>query len=181
MNSPYSIQELDAFMNAAIEFDDDHNEQFSASNISGRGGVPADGAATKRMAEWIAATDRGLIESLGMGNDDITYFRVGLDARSVMRGGGMGAYVARRTRAERLEKARLWIPIVISLVAITLSILTFIAPRSTDRKIDALRLRLDSLQAEQAASATAIGTLRMRIDSVVTARAVPKLPAGRTK
>ena len=43
MNVPYDVADLDAFMRAAIEFDDDHGlPQFDAGNIGGRHRVSED-------------------------------------------------------------------------------------------------------------------------------------------
>ena len=39
--------------------------------------------------DWVAETDKGLLEYRGFGNDNIEYCRLGLDARQMMSNGGL--------------------------------------------------------------------------------------------
>ncbi len=166
MKPPYDPSELDAFMNSAIEFDDVHHEAFYAGNISGLGSVGADQEFVKRMAEWFAETDKGLIENLGVAPDNINYFRIGLDAKDVMKRGGMGPYLARRKRTERREKTRMWVPIFISVIAIVFTALNFFAPKRSDRKIEELDARLLRIEAENRIMVGSLRSLQARVDGL---------------
>jgi len=182
MNVPYDVADLDAFMRAAIEFDDDHGlPQFDAGNIGGRDGVTTDVAVVKRMAEWLAEKDRGLIENLGFGNDNVTYFRPGLDARAIMARGGIKAWVNRRSRIERVEKAKDWVPIVLSLVAITFTALDYFAPGVENETIGELRGQVVALGAENKETANALVAVQSRVDSMVNAPSKAGVLPNRTR
>jgi hypothetical protein len=182
MKVPYDVEDLDAFMRAAIEFDDSHGlQQFYAGNIGGREGVTTDVAIVKRMAEWLAEKDRGLIENLGFGNDNVTYFRPGLDARATMARGGMKAWINRRSRAEQVEKAKDWVPIVVSLVAITFTALGYFAPRVKTESIEELRGQVVALGAENKRTAKALFVIQSRVDSMVNSPSKAGVLPNRTK
>lgn len=92
MQSPFTTTELDALLKACIEFADAHNEEsFYAGNIANREGV-GDIDPTKRMMEWVAETDKEVLENMGLGKDGVTYFRIGVRARQVMNTGGFKNY-----------------------------------------------------------------------------------------
>ena len=99
MIQPYTNEQLDALLRACIEFADTFQEEsFYSGNIAGREGVVADSLAVQRMLEWVAEQDKGLLVNRGFGNDNITYFRLGLDARHVVNTGGFGAYFRNKSR-----------------------------------------------------------------------------------
>ncbi len=118
MKPPYTVEELDALISACIDFTGEGNEDFYVGNIAGRQGVNADAARAKRMMEWVVKMDTGLLEDRGFGKDDIQYFRLGLDARQMMRDGGFESYLRRRRKKEYSELSRLWLPITISLLSL---------------------------------------------------------------
>lgn len=176
MRPPYDPIRLDAFMKAAIEFSDTHEAQFYAGNIAGRDGVDVDIETVKRMADWLAETDRGLLESLGFGKHDITYYRLGFDARHVMTHGGMVGYFRRRRRARQVEQFRTWVPICTAIVAVCFTALTYLRPTQADKERDALREQVATLRAEWQLTAKSLASLHARLDAMPQG---PRAPVGR--
>jgi len=86
MKTQYTIKELNALILACIEFTDRAGEDFYAEIIAPEG-VSQD--QVRRMMDWVAETDKGLLEYRGFGNDNIEYCRLGLDARQMMSNGGL--------------------------------------------------------------------------------------------
>lgn len=149
MKAPFPVTDLDNLLNACIAFTNEHEPNFYTGNIGGRNDVTTDSDAVQRMFVWIAGMDKGLLEDCGFGKDNIHYFRLGHDASEVMKSGGFATYLRSRSRNERLEKARLWAPIVISIVAIAVSVFALKMPTDTARKVDDLRSQLVELHNEQ--------------------------------
>lgn len=166
MNPPYPPTELDALLRAAIAFERDHSSQFYAGNLAGREGVGVDSDVVKRMAEWLATTDEGLMANLGFGADNLTYFRVGNQANAVMADGGMARYFERKRRSERLEKAKGWLPIVISIIAVTFTALTYFGPRSAGARLGAAEREIAVLEATAAAHTRALDAEGARADTL---------------
>src|SRR5262245_20697601 len=96
------------------------------------------------MMDWVAETDKGLIEPLGFGKDNVVYFRLGRDAQRIMNEGGFKKYLRNRTVRERLERVRTWAPIGISLLAVIISVLVWQAPKGSSRRIDDLTTQLNA-------------------------------------
>jgi hypothetical protein len=154
-------------MNAAIEWTGHHGSQFYSGNIAGRDGLPDDVEEVKRMADWLAETDRGLLEALGFGTDDISYYRLGHDARRVMTTGGLAAYFRKKRRARQREQLRTWLPICTAVIAIVFTALTYFAPRHTDEKVDELREQLLVLRRDMNKTTTLVQLLQARSDSLL--------------
>lgn len=122
MKSPYSVAELDALIRACIEFTDDYAPDFAVGNIGGRDEVGVDIDANQRMLEWVAELDKGLIENRGFGLHNINYFRLGHDARQMMKGGGFEKYFRRRERKVSWINTHKWAPIGISILLLLAAI-----------------------------------------------------------
>jgi hypothetical protein len=167
MTTPYAVASLDAFINAAIEWTGHHGSQFYAGNIAGREGLPDDVEEVKRMADWLVETDRGLLETLGFGTDDITYYRLGHDARRVMTTGGFAAYFRRKRRTKQREQFRTWVPICTAVIAILFTALTYFAPRRSDEKVDELREQVLALRRDMNQTTTLVQLLQARSDSLL--------------
>jgi len=110
---------------ACISFTDQYEQYFMVGNIAGRGSVNAELDPVRRMMDWVAETDRRLIEYTGLGKDNVPYFRLGYDARQIMKNGGFHKYFRGRQVRERLEHVRMWAPICISLLALVVAFLAF--------------------------------------------------------
>jgi hypothetical protein len=160
MKSPYTITELDALMNACVSFTEQHEPNFYAGNIAGRDGVSTDIDSVKRMMEWVAETDKGVLESLGFGKDNVVYFRLGRDAQRIMNDGGFKKYLRNRTMRERLERVRIWAPIGISVLAVIISILVWQAPKDSSNRIDDLTTQLNGLRSDQEQTKAMVAAIR---------------------
>jgi hypothetical protein len=160
MKIPYTITELDALMHACVSFTEQHEPNFYTGNIAGRDGVSTDIDSVKRMMDWIAETDKGLLESLGFGKDNVVYFRLGRDAQRIMNNGGFKKYFRNRTMKERLERVRIWAPIGISLLAAIVSILVWQAPKGSSSRIDDLTTQLNGLRSDQEQTKSMITAIR---------------------
>jgi hypothetical protein len=167
MTIPYAVASLDSFMNAVIEWTGHHGSQFYSGNIAGRDGLPDDVEEVKRMADWLAETDRGLLETLGFGTDNITYYRLGHDARRVMTTGGFAAYFRGKRHAKQREQFRTWVPICTAVAAIFFTALTYFAPRHTDKNVDELREQLVALRRDMKQTTTLVQLLQARSDSLL--------------
>ena len=148
MKTPFLVADLDNLLNACIEFTAHHEPNFYTGNIGGRNGVTTDSDVVQRMFVWIAEVDKGLLEDCGFGKDDIHYFRLGHDAIDVMKSGGFAKYLRSLSWDERLEKARLWVPIGISIVAVAVSVFALKKPMDTNSKVDELRSQVVELSNE---------------------------------
>lgn len=160
MKIPYTITELDALMHACVSFTEQHEPNFYAGNIAGRDGVSTDIDSVKRMMDWVAETDKGLLESLGFGKDNVVYFRLGRDAQRIMNNGGFKKYFRNRTMKERLERVRIWAPIGISLLAVIISILVWQAPKGSSSRIDDLTTQLNGLRSDQEQTKAMVTAIR---------------------
>lgn len=149
MKSPFPTKDLDNLLKACIEYTDHHGPYFYTGNICGRDGVPTDDDSVKRMFDWIAKTDKGLMEDCGFGNDNIHYFRLGHDAIDINRRGGFAKYLRNRSRSEFLDNFRLWAPIGISIAAIVVSVFALKKPADSAIQLESLRGQLIELQSEQ--------------------------------
>ena len=173
MNTPYTSRELDSLLNACLDFSQSGDQYFATGNIAGREDVSADIDSIRRMMEWVVALDNALLEYSGLGQDNVPYFRLGLDAKRVMANGGFKTYLRKRQTRESLERIRLWAPICISLLALIVSILALVKPNSSSKKLDDLaaqvnRLRRDHEQAKAmpATANTDLGAAPSRTSSV---------------
>lgn len=163
MKTPYTITELDALMHACVSFTE-HEPDFWPGNIAGRDSVSTDIPSVERMMVWVAETDKGLLESLGFGKDNVVYFRLGRDAQRIMNDGGFKKYLRNRTVRESLERVRIWAPIGISLLAAVVSILVWQAPKGSSNRIDDLTTQLNGLQSDQEQTKAMVTTIRKNLD-----------------
>ena len=165
MKTPYTIKELDALMHACIAFTEQHEPNFWAGNIGGRDGVSTDIPSVERMMDWVAETDKGLLESLGFGKDNVVYFRLGRDAQRILNDGGFEKYLRNKTVRERLERVRIWAPICISILAAIVSILAWQAPKGSSTRIDDLTSQMNGLRSEQEQTRAMVTTIRGNLDT----------------
>lgn len=172
MKSPYSTAELDALLGACVEYTDQHGQYFATGNIAGRGTVRPEIEPVRRMLDWVAETDRGVLEYAGLGMDMVPYFRLGHDARQLVSEGGFRHYFRRRTTKRNLELARNWVPILISLVALVVSMLPTRAPE-VQQSIDAVANRVSALEAHQVNVSSAVSVIQSRIDTLAARRVQP--------
>jgi len=168
MKSPYTTKELDDLIGACVEYTDQHEPYFYTGNICGRTGVSVDTDVVKRMMDWAAETDRGVLEFSGFGKDNISYFRLGRDARQVMKDGGFEKYLRRRTAIERLELVKSWSPMCIALLALFVSVLAWQAPKGSSNRIDDIAAQLHELQIRQDQTKSTVATLQAGLDTVVS-------------
>ncbi len=166
MKTPYTIIELDALIRACIDFTDQHGEYFYTGNIAGREGVSPDDVPVRRMMDWVAETDKGLLEYRGFAQDNVEYFRLGLDAKRIMSNGGFKWYLRSRAQKEYLERARMWAPIFISLLALIVSFLALQIPKDSARKIDDLSAKLNALRSDQDQTRAMVTTIRANVDTI---------------
>ena len=167
MNIPYTTEQLDALIGACVEFTDAFEPDFHASNISGRNGVIADSDAVRRMMDWVSETDKGILECKGFGQDNLTYFRLGFDAKHITTHGGFKKYFRRRKAMARREQARLWAPICISLLALVISGLAWRTPQDTKR-IGEVTTQLVKLQADQQQINSRVATIQSNLDAALS-------------
>ncbi|MEK6280787.1 MAG: hypothetical protein AABN95_10575 [Acidobacteriota bacterium] len=165
MNTPYTITELDALMHACISFTEQHEPNFWAGNIGGRDGVSTDIPSVERMMDWVVETDKGLLESLGFGKDNVVYFRLGRHAQRIMNDGGFKEYLRNRTVREGLERVRIWAPIGISLLAAVVSILVWQVPKGSSKRIDDLATQLNELRSDQQQTKAMVTMIRANLDA----------------
>jgi len=165
VNVAYPFSQLDALLRASIAFADEHGPQFWAANLD-LPDLGADIPSVTRMLDWVAETDKGLIESLGFGFDNIRYFRLGHYARPLMEEGGFATYVRRKTRAERLERVRSWAPMVISLIAVTVSILSWQTPKGSSKRLDDLALQVNVLRSDGERTSASVASMRAALDTM---------------
>lgn len=163
MTTPYTTKDLDALILACIEFTDRNGEYFYAGNVVPEG-MSQDQA--RRMLDWVAEIDKGLLEYRGFGNDNVEYFRLGLDARQMTSNGGFEKYLRGRARKEYREGARLWAPIFISLLALVVSVLGLLVPKDSAEKIDDLYAQLNALRSDQGQTGEMIKTIRANIETI---------------
>ena len=150
MKTPYTIAELDALMTACVSFTDQHEQYFTTGYIAGREGVNTDIDSVRRMMDWVVGTDKGLLEYSGLGkDDDVPYFRLGYDAKRMLKNGGFRTYVRDKTLRERLDYLRLWAPMCISLLAVIVSIFAWQTPKVSSSRLDELTIQLDRLRTDQ--------------------------------
>ena len=149
MKTPYTIGELDALIRACVSVTEQHGQYFMTGNIAGREGVSAYIESVRRMMDWVAEADKGLLEYSGLGQDNVPYFRLGSDAKRIMNNGGFRWYLRNRNLRESLERVRLWAPISISLLALIVSILAWQTPKDTSNAIDDLTIELNRLRDDQ--------------------------------
>jgi len=166
MKTPYTITELDALIHACVSFTDQHESYFMTGNIAGSDGVSADIDAVRRMMDWVAETDKGLLEYSGLGQDNVPYFRLGRDAKRIMNNGGFKRYLRNRTVRESLERVRMWAPICISLLAVIVSILAWQTPKGSSNKIDDLTTQLNGLRSDQEQTKAMVTTIRANLDTI---------------
>jgi len=166
VNLAYPISQLDALLKACVDFTDEHAETFYTGNIAGREGVDTDIPSVLRMLEWVAETDKGLIEGLGFGLDNIRYFRLGHYGKQLLEEGGFATYVGRRTRAERLERVRSWAPVVISLIAVTVSILSWQTPKGSSKRLDDLASQVSVLRSDGERTSASVASMRAVLDTM---------------
>ena len=153
MNRPYPAESLDNVIKASQKFKKNYpNDHFSAGNLGGKERIPPDeainGVLTKKM-KYIAHLDLDLMEYLGFGSDDIQYFELGPQAGAFMANGGFKNYFEKMERRERTEKLRLWLPILISFLALIVAVLSWTASvnKNVDKKdLKDLKLRVNQLE-----------------------------------
>jgi hypothetical protein len=161
---PYEAHTIDAVLHECIGFVDKHQEDFSASVIAGRGTVAVDSTEVKSMLERIARWDGELLENLGFGKDNITYFRLGVAARRVMASGGVGALL-RRQQLTRIREV--WVPLVLSILAGVISIFAWLLPReATHKGVGEMKARLAALEQARVQQSQEILRLRVSMDSL---------------
>jgi hypothetical protein len=172
MTIPYKIEELDALIRACVEFTDDFREPFFEGNIAGRTGVETDNDAVRRMMDWVSETDKGILECMGPGKDNITYFRLGYDARRIIEKGGFRTYLSQRRRIAVLDQIRTWAPICISLLSLAISVVVWTAPQGgkglvdTNRRIDVVNERIDGVVSQIGPLQTVQEQIRSRVDTM---------------
>lgn len=166
MTTPYTITELDALLNACVSFTEIHEPNFWAGNLAGRDGVSSDTPSVERMMDWVAQTDKGLLESLGFGKDNVVYYQLGREAKRVMIEGGFKKYLLKRKVREHLEQARIWAPIGISLLAAIVSILVWQSPKDSSKRIDDLTTQLNALRSDQEQTKAKVSTIRESVDTI---------------
>jgi hypothetical protein len=169
MKPPYTITDLNALMHACVSFTKVHEPDFWAGNISGRDGVSTDIPSVERMMEWVVETDKGLLESLGFGKDNVVYFRLGHDAERIMNEGGFEKYLRSKTLRERLEGVRRWASIGISFFALIVSTLVWQAPKNTSSRIDDLTAQVNGLRNEQEQIKAMVASTRSSLDTTSSA------------
>ena len=147
MNIPYTAEDLDALVGACVEFTDEHDPYFTTSNITGRRGVSVDSDRVRRMMDWVSETDKGILEYTGIGLHNIPYFRLGHAGKQVA-GQGFRRYFRRRKIITFGEHVRLWTPIFISALALSVSVLAWRVPQNA-KKLDELTAQVTSLKDDQ--------------------------------
>jgi len=173
MQTRYTIEELDALINACVYFTDHIEPRFYAGNIGGRDGVSVDDDYVHRMMDWVAETDKGLLESLGFANDNIVYFRLGRNAKQMMNDGGFRKYLRNKTMMQRLEYARMWAPIFISLLAAVVSIFAWLAPKANSNRIDGLGAQVNELRSDQEQTKAMVTTIKGRLETIPSHQPTP--------
>lgn len=150
MKTPYTIEELDSLIGACINFSDHTGEvQFYQGNIAGRKDVRPDPDHVKRIMEWVAEVDRGILEGMGFGTDHIYYYRLGPHARQLMQEGGFRKYFRKKQQRKAVEGWLHWSPIVIALFALLISAAAWLFPREGSERIEELGLQMEELRVEQ--------------------------------
>src|SRR5262249_27975312 len=135
-------------------------------------GVGSDTDAVKRMLDWVAGIDKGLVEPLGYGIGDIFYYQTGNEAKDILRGGGFRTYIARRKRAEFFDRAKQWSPIAISGLALIVSILAWLVPRGSNgvdevrKRVDGVSERLDNAFAQISPLVASEEQLRAKVENM---------------
>ena len=168
MKIPYTAKELDDLIGACVEFTDQHEPYFMTGNIAGRKGVSAEIDAVRTMMDWVAETDKGVLEYSGIGKDNVPYFRLGHDARRIVTDGGFKKYLRRRRVIGHLEQVRSWSPICIALLALIVSVLVWQAPKGSSNRIDELAAQLSELRIRQAQTTTTVTTIQASLETVTS-------------
>lgn len=147
----YQALTLDTLLKACIAYLDAHPDEtcFMVGNIAGRDGVDASMASVKKMLDAVVEADRSLIRYNGLGMDGVPYYSLGPNATAILPAGGFAAYFRRRARRAVLEQLQAWLPILISVGALVVSVLAWQTPKSNDEAIQAVNARLDGLHKEQ--------------------------------
>ncbi len=151
MELSYPAEDLDQIVRAALEFKEiAPGDSFFSGNIEGRAGLePASDGSVKKKLLYIAALPVEVIVYLGPGTDGVDYFDTGPRARAFMAEGGFAGYAAGLRRQRRARQTSTWAPILISLLALVVSTLTWLIPSADSARIDALRRELDSLKQQR--------------------------------
>ncbi len=147
MITSYTPELLDTLLRACIDFDDktDLNESYEG-NISGRQGlkVALDGS-IKRMMKCVSKLDIDVLEDLGRDTENIEYFRLGANCRNFLENGGFVKYFEELKRKKLKDELLLWIPIL----AILISVMTWLFPKNDDDKLKALEIQVSALKMKQ--------------------------------
>ena len=166
MKAPFPINELDRMLQACIDFTDQHEPYFYWAHIADRCGMGDNGEGVQRMIAWLARVDPGLLEDCGHAEDNIRYFRLGVEARRVMRTGGLGPYFRKKSRAESEERVRNWTHIGISTLAVVVSLFALNKPAANSAEVGRLRIQVADLQSHQARLEAAVRQLAATPGSV---------------
>lgn len=177
MKTPYTFKELDDLLEACIEFTDGTGQaEFYAGNIAGRGAVIADFDYVKRAMEWLAETDRGILESVGFDMHNIYHYRLGTQARQLLRDGGFRNYFRKKNRQRALEGWLRWSPLAIAFIALLISAAAWLFPRERAGGIEQLGSEMEVLKSEQEALKKAFATLEQPEPTDSTANQEPPRP-----
>jgi hypothetical protein len=165
MKSPYATDQLDALLAACIEFTDQYDQYFNPTLIDcQRVGTDIDGV--RRMMEWTAEMDKGILEYAGLGLHNIAYFRLGHHARRLVTEGGFKQYFRRKEMLGYLEQVKAWVPISVSLLALVVSVLSWRGRDNSAPRVDALSVRVSDLQVRQAQMTGTVAALRSSVDTI---------------
>lgn len=173
--TPYSAEQIDALLEACIEYRNDNDLYFAVANITGRGNVVTNAETTKEMMDWIAENHGSLLVFAGLGLDGVPYYRLGWDAKQVM-SGGFSKYLAQKQRKEFVTQTKDWLPIVASIAAVVVSVFAWQEPKDNDKafaevnkKIEHIETRLEQQKNISADLATALADIRRDVkNSTVT-------------
>jgi len=165
--TPYSAEQIDALLEACIEYRNDNEQYFAVANITGRGNVVTNAETTKEMMDWVAENHSSLLVFAGLGLDGVPYYRLGWDAKPVMSGGGFSKYLAQKQRKEFVTQTKDWLPIVASIAAVVVSVFAWQEPKDNDKafaevnkKIEHIETRLEQQKNISADLATALADIR---------------------
>jgi len=174
--TPYSAEQIDALLEACIEYRNDNDQYFAVANITGRGNVVTNAETTKEMMDWVAENHSSLLVFAGLGLDGVPYYRLGWDAKQVMSGGGFSKYLAQKQRKEFVTQTKDWLPIVASIAAVVVSVFAWQEPKDNDKafaevnkKIEHIETRLEQQKNISADLATVLADIRRDVkNSTVT-------------
>jgi hypothetical protein len=180
----FTPQNVDALLQACVEYRKDHGLYFYAGNLAGRQGLSADAEQVKQLMDWIVETDDKLLAFKGFGDDNVSYYRLGRDAEEMLKGGGFGTYLTKKKRLAALSQASIWLPVVASIAAVVVSCLAWQAPKDDEQamakiaeKLGSLQTQLEAQQGTDSTLATAIDDLRKEV--ALLSKRVPAKPPGK--